>query len=88
MNNTIVLIVIVSFIFLYFYAMKQENFSDSGVAISNDYLERLFATYIVPQCGGDNACVQRRAKNILGYNRRHSIDSETGNYFTVGGMLH
>ncbi len=87
MNNTIVLIVIVSLIFLYFYTMNRENFSDSGIAVSNDYLERLFTTYIVPQCKGDMKCVQRRAENILGHDRRHKIDFETGNHYTVDGVL-
>ena len=67
--------------------MKQENFSDSGIAVSNDYLERMFATYGVLPCEGDMDCIKRRATNILGYDRRNTIDAETGNYFTVGGML-
>ena len=90
MKNTSVLLLVVGLIFLFFCVTRVESFSDSGIAVSDDYLERLVKVYQYPRCDGGNKemCRQQNMDKIHGYGRRLSVNDNTGNYYTIGGMLH
>ena len=86
MQNLPICILIVVLVLVGFVLMTRENFSTSGLAISNDYCNKLVDVYYDPT----DADAKRRAdyrERICGMQRRNTIDMETGNYYTQNGIL-
>jgi len=86
MKNLPILILVALFVILCFLAPRSESFSDSGLAISNDYCRQLTDVYYRPGVN-DPKCRKNYRKRICGKQRRSSIDPWTGNYFTYYGQL-
>ena len=79
----IVLIIALIIFMLYFFTPEQEKFSTSGLNMSDEYCEKLAAVYYKPRVDLSADYMNK----ICGYDRRHSIDFNTGNYFTEYGQL-
>ena len=86
MQNLPLCILIIVLIFVGFGLAFRENFSSSGLTISNDYCNNLADVYYRPTDTNETNRLRYR-EQICGQQRRHTIDRETGNYFTEGGIL-
>ena len=83
-NNTIIILLVIVVIIMYFFYPSREQFSDSGLNMSDAYCEKLGAVYYKPRCQHDETTCMNK---ICGAKRRFSINHDTGNYFTEGGQL-
>jgi len=81
---TILLIII--YIYTVFFKAKKEKFSNSGMAISNQYCDKLAHVYHKPEVN-DIEYKNKSREQIYGGVRRHTLDYETGNYFAKNNML-
>lgn len=81
-----VLILIIVLVFAIFIAPKQETFSDSGLAISNRYCQKLTDVYYKPRVNKQK-CRFNYRRRICGQQRRNTIDPRTGNYVMDYGVL-
>ncbi|QKF93678.1 hypothetical protein QKU48_gp0220 [Fadolivirus algeromassiliense] len=78
------LITIVAVLFL-FMAVR-ENFSVSGMTISDDYCTKIADVYYKPK-DNNGECRSNYRARICGRQRREGIDPRTGNYYTENGVL-
>lgn len=86
MQNLPICILVIVLIFVAFMLAVRENFSTSGLSISNAYCDRIANTYFDPTMTGE----EQRAKYtnmICGKDRRNTIAMKTGNYYTQQGVL-
>ena len=85
LNNINPLILIIAVVvILYVMTSLFEPFSDSGMPISNEYCVKLADVYYRPSDSENRDDYRNR---ICGNVRRHSVDPETGNYFTENGII-
>ena len=86
MKNLPICVLIVLLVILGLAMTFKENFSTSGMTISDDYCTKLADVYFDPQ----NTNQEYRNKyneKICGNARRNTIYPRTGNYFTENGVL-
>jgi hypothetical protein len=86
MKNLPICILIALFIVLGLMLTLRENFSNSGMTISDDYCTKLATVYFDPE----NTNQEYRnvyGNKICGNIRRGEIYPRTGNYFTDDGVL-
>ena len=86
MKNLPICVLIALLVVLGLVMTLRENFSTSGMTISDDYCAKLADVYFDPK----NANQEYRNmydKKICGDIRRKTIDPRTGNYFTENGVL-
>jgi len=81
-----IIVAILLFFVLYYSTLKRENFSKSGMSISDPKCMELADVYYKPQ---DNNPTNRSLyrKEICGPQRRKTVNFPTGNYFTEHGEL-
>ena len=85
-DYTPIIVAVILFLVLYFFMSRRENFSQSGLAISDPQCLQLADIYYKPSDRNpDNRNDYRR--RICGKERRNMVDFPTGNYFTEGGEL-
>lgn len=77
------LVALVALLFL--YASVKENFSVSGMTISDDYCAKISDVYYNPS--GGLGCQDSNRARICGRQRREGIDPRTGNYYVENGVL-
>lgn len=85
MQNLLLLVFIIAIV-LIFFATKKESFSDSGLAISDRYCQKLADVYYKPENDCPN-CRNTYTENICGHKRRHTVTERNGNYFYDYGVL-
>lgn len=86
MKNLPICILIVLLIALGLMLTVRENFSTSGMTISDDYCTKLADIYFDPQ--NTNAAYRNYyGEQICGDVRRNTIDPRTGNYYAENGVL-
>ena len=86
MKNLPVLILL-AFVALMFLCMpKNEQFSTSGLNMSDRYCQKMADVYYKPKDNNVD-CRHNYRKRICGKQRRHTIDTKTGNYFMDHGVL-
>jgi len=85
-ENLPIIAIVVLFLVLYFVIYRRENFSTSGLAISDPYCTQLADVYYNPNVT-DPKCRENYLRRICGKRRRNTIDFRTGNYFTENGQL-
>lgn len=86
MQNLPLCILIIVLVFIGCMLAVRENFSSSGLNISDDYCNRIADVYYDPK----NVNAEQREmykQMICGKQRRNTITRETGNYFTQNGVL-
>jgi len=81
----VLIIVLVIFIVVALISSKKELFSDSGLAISDRYCQKLTDVYYQPNINCPE-CRAEYTKNICGHKRRHTITDRNGNYFYDYGV--
>jgi len=86
MNILLIFVAVTIFMFFIFHQNKSENFSVSGLSISDDECHKLSSIYYKP-CMNDPDCRLNGTKRICGRCRRNLIDYRTGNYYTNNGEL-
>lgn len=87
MENVLILLLVIALCLLSWCATTQvEKFSSSGLAISNDYCDRLAYSYWRPPIN-DPTIREAARVNICDKRRRQTIHRPTGNYYTVDGAL-
>ncbi len=77
------------FVFLYLFlsmGSNNENFSTSGLAVSDKYCTQLADVYYQPRISDIDMRNDFR-KRICGKVRRETVDFPVGNYYTRNGML-
>lgn len=81
-----IIVAILLFFVLYYSMSKRENFSKSGLSISDRKCLELADVYYRPT---DNNPVNRNLyrREICSPQRRESVNFPTGNYFTEHGEL-
>jgi hypothetical protein len=80
------LLVLVLLIVVLYLFKNKEPFSTSGLTISDRYCTKLADVYHRPEVNCPH-CRDCYRKKICGKCRRHTINFNTGNYFTEGGEL-
>ena len=86
MKNLPIIIGIAVIILLVVMFSWRENFSTSGLAISDRYCTKLADVYHRPMLQDQEARDDYKNR-ICGRERRCTIDEQTGNYFTQNGVL-
>ena len=86
MRNLLLLILISLLLILIFCNGQKENFSTSGLAISDQDCDKLASVYYNPRIS-DPECRQNAHQRICGRQRRSTVDTATGNYFYDNGVL-
>lgn len=86
MKNLPIIIGIAVIILLVVTFSWRENFSTSGLAISDRYCAKLAQVYHKPMLQDEEARADYENR-ICGKERRCTIDNQTGNYFTQNGVL-
>lgn len=88
MNNIPIILIIAIILFVFLFMSKQENFSSSGLNMSNRYCQKLADIYHRPHVTeGNEAAKHDFRERICGLKRRSTIDNITGNYFMYNGVL-
>ncbi|ARF11621.1 hypothetical protein Klosneuvirus_2_57 [Klosneuvirus KNV1] len=82
--NPMIVILAAFIIVLCLFVSYREPFTDSGLAISNDYCTRLADVYYRPD---DSLNRDDYRNKICGGIRREIVDKPTGNYYTVDGQI-
>ena len=86
MKNLPICVLIVLLIVFGLMLTLRENFSTSGMTISDDYCGKLASVYFDPRNTNQEYRNLYEGK-ICGNVRRKTIDPRTGNYFTENGVL-
>jgi len=85
-RNFPILAAVALFVVLYLLMTRRENFSSSGLAVSDAYCEQLADVYAYPRITD----IDRRhdfRRRICGPVRRNTVDYRTGNYLTINRQL-
>lgn len=85
MQNLLLLFLIIMIVVILF-STKNEKFSDSGLAISDRYCQKLADVYYEPQVDCPE-CRSKFTENICGHKRRNTVTDRNGNYFFDYGVL-
>ncbi|AYV82368.1 MAG: hypothetical protein Homavirus38_2 [Homavirus sp.] len=80
----LILLLIIALVILYNPA--NEQFSTSGLAISDADCQKLVDVYYRPN-DHSPVCRDDYTRRICGYQRRNTVDPQTGNYYTSYGQL-
>lgn len=86
LTNTHILVIIALVVVLYLVFSRKEQFSASGLAISDKYCTQMADVYYRPKVYNPT-CRDNYRKKICGPQRRKMINYNTGNYFTLNGEL-
>ena len=86
MRNLPLCILIALFIAIGLMMTLRENFSTSGLTISDDYCSKLTNIYLDPH-NNDQQYRHAFSEKVCGNKRRHMIYPKTGNYYTENGVL-
>lgn len=87
MENVLILLLVIALCLLSWCATTQvEKFSSGGLAISDEYCNRLASAYWRPRINDPKVRAMAR-QNICDTRRRHTVHRPTGNYYTVNGVL-
>jgi hypothetical protein len=86
MQNLPLCILIVVLVVIGFMLVVRENFSNSGLNISDDYCNKMADVYYDPR-NVNSEQRQKYKQMICGKQRRNTIAMKTGNYFTQNGVL-
>ena len=86
MKNLPLCLMIMLLVVLGLLLTVKENFSASGLAISDEYCDKLAQVYLDPS-NKDPAFRAEYEQRLCGNVRRRTIDHKTGNYYTVNGVL-
>jgi hypothetical protein len=86
MKNLPIIALIILVAVLYLFLTIREKFSTSGLAISDDYCNKLADVYHMPMLQDQEARDDYKQR-ICGRSRRYTVDSQTGNYYTENGTL-
>tara|TARA_Y100000780_G_scaffold232552_1_gene265899 strand:+ start:11071 stop:11337 length:267 start_codon:yes stop_codon:yes gene_type:complete len=88
MNNNLVLCVVLALVVMLMLSQNtQENFSESGLNMSDRYCNNLVDGYYNPQDQNPQNRMFYR-KRICSPLRRMAIDGATGNYYTNHGKFY
>ncbi len=87
METVLILLLVIALVLLSWCATTQvEKFASSGLAISNEYCDRLAYAYWKPRVN-DPQIREAARENICDTRRRKTVHKPTGNYYTVDGVL-
>jgi len=86
MKNIPLLILLGIIVLMIMCMSDKEKFSQSGLAISDRYCQKLADVYYNPKTTDVNSRFNYR-KRICGKQRRNTIDNRMGNYYTDYGIL-
>jgi len=85
MNNLTILIIVGLVLLFFLFSSQKENFSASGLAISDQYCTKLAHTYYRPRVNNP-FCRDVHLDRICGRRRRDKVNYDTGNYYTWGDI--
>lgn len=86
MVNLLVLVFIIVTVAALYLKYNKEGFAEGGMAVSDRYCTQLADVYYRPQVTNPE-CRCNYRNRICGPIRRNTIDSHTGNYFTMNNTL-
>jgi|LakMenEpi03Aug12_release.lakeMendotaPanAssembly.Ray.scaffolds.fasta_scaffold242467_3 hypothetical protein len=86
MKIMIVYLIVLLLIIIGLFLTTRENFSSSGLTISNDYCTKISNVYFDPK-STDKVYRDAYEEKICGHVRRKTIDPKTGNYYTENSIL-